>query len=70
MHKLWAFLMALTSVSTAEAVITRSGLRTTLLSTEAATRTRFETSAIPVVLLPDCNLTGVDTLSLFGPFDT
>ena len=26
--------------------------------------------AIPVVLLPDCDLTGVETLSLFGPFDT
>jgi hypothetical protein len=69
MHKLWAFFICLSSVSTVQAVTTRSGLRTTLLSTEAATRTRFETRAIPVALLPDCDLTGVQTLSLFGPFD-
>lgn len=70
MHKLWAFFICVSSVSTVQAVTTRSGLRTHLLSTEAATRTRFETDAIPVAFLPDCNLTGVETLSLFGPFNT
>ena len=70
MHKLWAFFICLSSVSTVQAVITRSGLRTNLLSTEDATQTRFETRAIPVESLPNCNLTDVQTLSLFGPFDT
>ena len=70
MYKFCIFLIALTSVSTVEAVKLRSGRNTAVLSIDAATQTRWAMSGIPVVLLPDCDLTGVETLSLFGPFDT
>jgi hypothetical protein len=63
-------LIALTSISTVEAVKLRSGRNTAVLSIDDATRTRWAMSAIPVVLLPDCDLTDVEDLSLFGPFDT
>jgi hypothetical protein len=69
MYKLWAFLIALTFVSSIQAVTARSGLKT-LLDPEAVTQRRGDADAIPVAFLPDCDLTGVDTVSLFGPFDT
>lgn len=59
----------MTSVSSVEAVTTRSGLRT-LLDPEAVTQRREDLEGIPVKFLPECNLTGLNYLSLFGPFDT